>query len=413
MNTRAKVLMFFTCDIIFFMAANFVHPVTPTLFRSLGLGQYMFGIALAAMLLVNFLVSPFWGKLNDFVSSRVILLICCIGYALGQWFFGRATTEWGFIVVRAFTGIFTAGSFVAILTYIVNTSADDELRASYLTIHATIQAVASAFGYLAGGLLGEISLHTAIDAQVVVLFVTGIAFFAVCDKDNEISLSEVPVRQLVAESNPFSAFIAVKDFFKGALASIFILSVLQSLSSISFEQSFNYYLRDVFNFSSGYNGLIKGVTGLLSLIVNSTLVIWLMRKDCLDKSIGVLCFACGIIMAVSLAIVDPVIFIIGNVIVHVLIMGVSPLIQNAVAGLSVAEHRNLIMGFYNSMKSLGSVLGALLSGLLYMLNPKLPFLFGIGACMASVFMTVKLCHIAEIKESFSSLVYGVKQRFLS
>ena len=408
MNTRAKVLMFFACDIIFFMAANFVHPVTPTLFRSLGLGQYMFGIALAAMLLVNFLVSPFWGKLNDFVSSKVILLICCIGYAFGQWFFGQATTEWGFVVVRAFTGIFTAGSFVAILTYIVNTSADDKLRASYLTIHATIQAVASAFGYLAGGLLGEISVHTAINAQVITLFITGIAFFAICERDNKITLSEVPIRQLVTESNPFSAFIAVKDFFKGALASIFILSILQSLGSISFEQSFNYYLKDVFNLTSGYNGLIKGVTGLLSLIVNSTLILWLMRKDCLDKSVAVLCSACSIIMTVSLIIVDPVIFIIGNTIVHVLIMGVSPLIQNTVAELSLAENRNLIMGFYNSMKSLGSVLGALLSGMLYMLNPKLPFIFGIGACVTSVIMTIKLSHIAEIKKLFSSFVYGVK-----
>lgn len=407
MHTRTKVLAFFICDIIFMMAANFAHPVTPTLFRGLGLGQYMFGMAIGAMLLVNFLVSPFWGKLNDYVSSRTILLVGCLGYAIGQWFFGVVTTEWGFIVVRSLTGVFTAASFVGILTYIVNTAPDDRRRAAYLTAHATIQAVAGAFGFFVGGLLGEISVQAAIDAQVVTLALTGFGFFWICQKDNRLSLASVTTRQLIKESNPFSAFSAGRAFFKGALATMFILTVLQALSALTFEQSFNYYLKDVFNYSSSYNGMVKGITGLLSLIINSTLVLWLIKTKRFGRSMAILCSIGALVMTFSLLVVEPVVFVISNIIGHVVILGVSPLIQNTIAELSSAEYRNLVMGFYNSMRSLGNVLGALLSGFLYMLNPKMPFVFGIAACVLSVF-------IAEESRAFiSSLLLSLRAKIFN
>ena len=54
---------FFTVLFVFNMAANFAHPVTPTIIKELGLNDYMFGMALAAMMVCNFLFSPFWGKI--------------------------------------------------------------------------------------------------------------------------------------------------------------------------------------------------------------------------------------------------------------------------------------------------------------------------------------------------------------
>ena len=70
--------------IVLSIAANTAHPVTPTLFTHFGLGSYMFGVAMAAQMLTNFLFSPFWGWLSAYLSSRNILLVTCIGYAFGQ-----------------------------------------------------------------------------------------------------------------------------------------------------------------------------------------------------------------------------------------------------------------------------------------------------------------------------------------
>ena len=93
MKYKLRFAAFFTAMIVFNLAANFAHPVTPTVIQELQLHDYMFGVALAVMLITNFLLSPFWGKINNYISSRLSLLICCLGYGVAQVWFAYATTE--------------------------------------------------------------------------------------------------------------------------------------------------------------------------------------------------------------------------------------------------------------------------------------------------------------------------------
>ena len=87
MKYKTRFFLFFFVMVLFNLAANFAHPVTPTVIQDLNLHDYMFGLALAAMMLTNFLLSPFWGKINEYISSRMSLLICCMGYGVAQiWF---------------------------------------------------------------------------------------------------------------------------------------------------------------------------------------------------------------------------------------------------------------------------------------------------------------------------------------
>ena len=46
---KNKLLFFFAVVCLQSMAANFAHPVTPTIIKNLGLGDYMFGLAFAGM----------------------------------------------------------------------------------------------------------------------------------------------------------------------------------------------------------------------------------------------------------------------------------------------------------------------------------------------------------------------------
>jgi hypothetical protein len=58
MKYKLRFAAFFTAMIVFNLAANFAHPVTPTVIQELQLHDYMFGVALAVMLITNFLLSP-------------------------------------------------------------------------------------------------------------------------------------------------------------------------------------------------------------------------------------------------------------------------------------------------------------------------------------------------------------------
>ena len=58
---------------LYFIIANFAHPITPTFIQDLGLNDYMFGVAFASMAVTNFLFSPFWGKLSKNIGSTNIM----------------------------------------------------------------------------------------------------------------------------------------------------------------------------------------------------------------------------------------------------------------------------------------------------------------------------------------------------
>ena len=381
-STNAKkgmdihLMMFYLGCSILNIAASTAHPVTPTIFTTLGLGSYMFGVALASQLVTNFLFSPFWGWLSTYISSRTVLLITCIGYGVGQILFGLATTEMGFIVARALTGVVCGGCFVCMITYVVNTAPDTVSRGQQLAISATIQMVGSAFGYFLGGMLGEVFPHLAIIVQVIMLFISALVFRFGCLDDAKLHVSELKGKKNLAEFNPLHSFVLAKAFLTPLFTVLFISCLLQNLGYTCFDQTFNYYIRDQFNFSSGYNGMLKGIMGVITMVANGTICIWLVRKTNTRKSV------IGVLAICSAAMLGVILFeeIVPFIIVFVIFFAFNsislPLLQDLVASGGPEDQNSLIMGFYNAMKSLGGIIGALFAGLLYTVNPKLPFTFG-------------------------------------
>lgn len=383
-----RLLIFYLGCAVFNLGANMAHPVTPTIFTTLGLGSYMFGVALASQLVTNFLFSPFWGRLSAYISSRTVLLITSLGYAGGQVLFGLARTEPAFIVARALTGVFCGGGFVCIMTYIVNTQSDPVVRGQQLTTTATIQMVFSAFGYLLGGLLGEVFTYLAIIAQVICLALAGLIFYFGCKNDTMLPFSELKKPGNRSGFNPFSAFVAARSFLTPLFAVLFVMCLLQNLGFTAFDQTFNYYIRDQFNFSSGYNGLLKGLMGLITLVANSTVCIWLIRKTNTRKSIIAVLAACSVTMLAGVMFEQIVPFVIANVLFFAFNSISLPVLQSLVANDVKSTQSNLVMGFYNAMKSLGSVIGALFAGLLYTASPKAPFIFGFASFVTAALLAV-------------------------
>ena len=378
METKQKsnnITLFFVAAIVFNMAASFAHPVTPTLIQEYHLNDYMFGVALAVMQCAYFLMSPFWGKLNNYIASRKSMLICCLGYAVGQALFGMARTESMVIFARVFAGMFTGGAFTSFLTYIVNTSSDME-RGRNLTIFATIQTVAGAFGYFVGGFLGEVSLNVTFAAQTACLALAGVAFFFICRDDRPADAGKIEPKRLVREANPFAAFVACRHFMTVLFAVLFASACLYNLGYTAFEQCFNYYIKDALGLTSKYNGLIKGVIGFVSLAANATICMWIIKKTNVRRSI-VLVLGLGAVAITGVVFADSTLPFMGISVLFYAIYAVSlPLLQDLVARRAAhTTDSNLVMGFFNSTRSLGGIVGSLCAGFLYSSSPKSPFVF--------------------------------------
>lgn len=370
MKYKTRFMLFFAGMILFQLAANFAHPVTPTIIQDLALPDYMFGLMLAAMQLSNFLFSPFWGKLNVSISSRQTLLICCMGYGIAQLGFACATTQGMILLVRVLAGVFVGGIFVSFLTYVINTARPED-QAKYLTYSATIQAVCGAFGYLVGGVLGEFSIRGTFFLQAFCLALAGILFRMVCLPDGQ--QRQVSVRQVLKKANPLQAFFDGKYFMNMAFVMLFAVNILMNFANTGFDQVFNYYLKDQLGLTSAYNGVIKAAVGLISFVFNMTLCLWIIRKTDTKISITVLMGLCAL-AAVGTVLTPRIGLFIGlSVFVYAGYSVSLPVLQHMVAVQADPAQKNLVMGFYNATKSLGSIIGSLMAGFLYALHVKLPF----------------------------------------
>ena len=372
MQYKLRFSLFFTAMVLFNLAANFAHPVTPTIIQDLNLPDYMFGLMLAAMMMAQFLLSPFWGKINASISSRRTLLISCAGYGVAQLGFAYATTQGMILLVRVLAGVFVGGAFVSFLTYVIN-MAKPEDQGKFLTYSATIQAVFSAFGYLVGGLLGEYSIRATFLLQAFTLTASGILFYVVCLPDN-MDTRKLPIRQILAETNPLQAFLDGKYFLNAAFVLLFALNILMNFGNTGFDQVFNYYLKDQLGFTSSYNGLIKAAVGFISFAFNMTLCLWIIRKTDTKKSMVVLSLFCTAAAVGTLIFPDLVPYIGCSIALYAGYSVSLPVLQNMAAVRADPAQKNLVMGFYNATKSLGSIIGSLMAGFLYGIHNKLPFL---------------------------------------
>lgn len=385
MKYKARFLLFFAAMVLFNLAANFAHPVTPTIIKDLNLPDYMFGLMLAAMQFSNFLFSPFWGKINGTISSRNTLLICCTGYGVAQLGFACATTQAVILLVRILAGVFVGGIFVSFLTYVVGTAKPED-QARYLTYSATIQAVCGAFGYLVGGVLGEFSIRGTFFLQALCLGLAGAMFRLVCLPDGQ--QEKMSMKQIVKETNPLQAFLDGRYFLNMAFVMLFAVNILMNFANTGFDQVFNYYLKDQLGLTSAYNGVIKAAVGLISFVFNMTLCLWIIRKTDTKKSMILLMGLCTLTSVGTVLVPQVGLFILLSVFVYAGYSVSLPVLQNMVAVQADTARKNLVMGFYNATKSLGSIIGSLMAGFLYAVHTKLPFAVVAAAYGISVLAAV-------------------------
>ena len=274
--------------------------------------------------------------------------------------------------MRLLAGVFIGGVFVSLLTYVVNIARPEDV-AKYLTYSATIHSVFGAFGYLIGGVVGEFSIRATFWLQAVTLLVCGILFRLCCLPDREYR-EKLSVKELIANGNPFDAFRDGKYFMNTAFVLLFLVNILINLGNTCFDQVFNYYLKDQLGLTSAYNGIIKAVVGLISFLFNMTLCLWIIRKTNTGRSMVALVCACTLASVGTVLAPQISVFLSCGIALYAGYSVSVPVLQNMVATRADPSQKNLVMGFYNATKSLGSIIGSLLAGFLYAIHVKLPFI---------------------------------------
>lgn len=370
---------------VYSVFANLAHPVSPTYYAQLGFHDYIFGVAMAAMALTNFLFAPFWGKMMDRFGCARITGFSFFGYAFSQYIFASVTTETGIALARLLAGVFISAISVSQLLYIMRYSPREQ-AARNLMYNATVSAVISPVGFLIGGVMGDYSIRGTMMVQVAGLALTGVLFLLILDDEKAEQTSPLSGRGLLSEVNPLKSFGDIRPYMNAMAAVFFVVAFMTSFSSTCYEQSFNYLIKAEYGFPPSYNGYLKALVGVVALISNTTISTFLLDRTNVPKStIGVL--AICTVMSVGIILIKAVTpFIIINVVFFGFNSVYLPLLQATLTKLAGQGSQGVFAGMFNAVRSVGMVGGSLAAGFAYAISSRLPFVI-----TASLFAVSVVC----------------------
>lgn len=367
--------------------ANLVHPIEPTIYAELGFHDYIFGVAMAAMALTNFLFAPFWGKVMDRFGCTKITGFSFFGYALAQYLFASATTELGIALARLLAGVFISTISVSQLLYIMRYSPKEQAPRN-LMYNATTSAVLSPVGYLIGGVMGDYSIRGTLMAQVLGLAAIGTLFLLILGDEKTALTPRFNISSLIRDVNPLKSFGEIRPYMNAMVAIFFVVAFLTNFSSVCYEHSFNYLIKAEYGFPPSYNGYLKALVGIVALVSNITISAYLLRKTNVQKSIiGVL--AVCVAMSVGIVLIKEITpFIAINVVFFGFNSVYLPLLQATLARLCDKGNHGIFVGMFNAVRSVGMVFGSLAAGFAYAISSRLPFVVSTVLFAASVVFAV-------------------------
>lgn len=378
MKIKEKSLFFIIFLTLFSsLTFNMAHPVTPMFINKLGLPTFMFGLFFATMSIGNFIGSPLLGSLSDKKGRLKFLILGAVGYGISQLGFGFNTNPFIILIFRFTGGFFVVSYLTTSMAYLTDVTTKEN-RTKYITYYAAANTIGGALGSLLGGVIGNNNFKIAFFSQFILCLILGaLVFFLLEEPHREKSLNSKTIKY---------EKISYSKFLNKNLLIMFIVVIAFYFAATSYNSSINYYIEDVLNLSPTFIGGFLAFTGILGFTVNliftplmakyfKEINIFKVITICLSIALGLMVLSNNVILFLSCAVIFS-----SFASIHI------PLQQSIITKLSNGNYGSL-MGIFNSSKAVGQVTGSLLSGFIFDLGNKLPFLLSsVIICIAFIIL---------------------------
>ncbi len=380
---RHKLGLFFMLYIGYTMVSNFVHPVTPAFLQLINCSNSMFGFAFAAMALGQFVTSALWGKVGDKIGYARSLVFGFLGYGISALIFSMAKS-WHLVVLGRFIGGLALGSMqVNSMAYLTSMDASREDKSRLLVVYASIASIGGAFGFLIGGLIGDINIYYSFYAQRLSLFLFALITLFFVKEHPTFKKSET--RLTARDVNPFTSIIRSAKLINANIGVFLASAFITIFASIGFDQNFNYYLRAKFNFAPSSSGMFKAAVGIISLVVNFTISMWIVKKVNISKALSVMLVVGGVAIFAMVMANNTTMVLILALLYYASYAIFIPLQQSVMLKNDDASSMGSVAGLLNTARSLGMMLGPTFAGLMFDINPDYAFLtFAASLVLASI-----------------------------
>lgn len=355
------------------LGLSVLFPILAPLGRELGLSEIQVGMLSSSYAVMQFVVSPFWGKRSERVGRKPVLLTGIVGFSVS--FFAFAVcAELGMrgalgghglflalLACRIVGGTFSSATLPTAQAYIADTTEREE-RTSGMALVGAAFGLGVVFGPGIGATLSTVSL------LAPVYFSAG---FAVLNAIFVWVKLPEPRRHVERPRAPPLSPLALR------LWPLLTVGLVVSLSSVAMEQTVAFYYQDRLSLQAGQTARTVGIAlvfyGLVAVFVQGVLVrryawtpVRLLRTGipiAVAGFVGLIFAHQFVSLTASLALQG---FGQGLALPGVsaaLSLGVSDDEQGAAAGLNSSAH------------ALGRMLGPIVGTSLYQLRPEYPYVF--------------------------------------
>ena len=362
---KKNLTVIFLTVFIYLLGFGIIIPIIPILSRDFGATATQTGLLMSLYSFMQFVFSPFWGKLSDQYGRRPILTFCLLGEAFSYILFAYARNLELLFVARALAGFFGASISTA-SAYISDVTEKNERSKGMALI-----GVAFGLGFMIGPALGgglamwgqKISSEKHFDTQFAALWVAGICFatFLFAYRFLQESLKEKKSHQ--HKSNRFAV---LGNYLKRkTVGPLIIVFALISLAMSSMEatlvlfsgQKFGWTIREV-SFGFAYLGLVIVFTQ--GFLVRKLIPKFGERNV---LRLGVILFALGM-FGIALS---PTIPILGFTMTLLSIGNglTNPSTLGSISLLTGSDEQGVTLGLTQSMASLGRIIGPAMGGFIF------------------------------------------------
>ena len=374
---------------------NIAHPITPSFVAYLGIPERMFGIFFATMSLGVVIASPFWGMLADRGNPLKYMLIGSFLYALGQFGFGYSE-DVVFMVISRFISGLGAASLLTITAALIVQHEEKTYVGKALSWLGAFIVLGGSFGYYLGGFVSRFqsfletsSYQYVFLVQIVAIAIYALLVFIIIKPINEVHI----VQQNTLLTN-------IKNMIKIPLyQTLFFISLMFATMSYIYMSK---YLDVYFN-TLGYNPNILGQFVLISGNISVLFTLLVVPKIVhMNKMIWITVFFMMSIMSLLIGFrVNNFLLSMYTIYIFLIISKAAyqPFEQTYIASFESLPY-GALMGIRQLFVGLGMVIGPVLLGNIYDINPILSFDFAALMILISlVFSLLSVIQRKKIKNS--------------
>ena len=371
MKNRTALTLIFLTVFIDLLGFGILIPILPTFATiKLKMDETMIGVVLAAYSFMQFLFNPLLGKLSDKYGRKPIITICLFLNAVGYVIFAFTRSIEVLIISRIVGGI--GGSSVSVAMAYIADITTKENRAHGMGLIGAAFGLGFVFGPLIGGILSKYGYPVTGFGSAAFSFIAFLTTLMFLPETNiNVKKSKEDVRKIL------DVGALKKVFTHPSLGVLIILFFIQTFAMANIYGTFALIGYEHYHFTDMQNGLMYGILGLVSAIVQGGLLKLFTKY--MDQKL-LLKFG-SFTMMLGLALIPYGINFAGlAVIVSLLSLGsgiLQPTLLSMISTIAPSTEQGITLGTNQSMSSLARVLGPFWGGFVFQyLGYQWPFLTG-------------------------------------